>query len=170
MFKSVEDPRAVATLVAARVVYAINWLNVGAIFVLMSPDLGVTVAGLGTLTAAFYLGVGLMQVPGGMLTARWGAKKVVVTGILISSAAVLATSAGTTIWEIAALRFVVGTGMAFVFAPGVVLVAELFRGGKSGVGVGLFNSAFDIGGVIALFGWVVLAEWSGWRPSLLVGG
>ena len=170
LFKSVEDPRAVATLVAARVVYAINWLNVGAIFVLMSSDLGVSVAGLGTLTAAFYLGVGIMQVPGGVMTAKWGAKKVVVFGIFLSTAAVFATSAGTSILEIAVLRFIVGTGMAFVFAPGVVLVSELFRGGKSGMGVGLFNSAFDIGGVVALFGWVVLAEASGWRPSLLIGG
>ena len=55
-----EDPSAIGSLIFARIVYAINWLNVGAIFVLMSPDLGVGVAGLGTLTSAFYLGIGLM--------------------------------------------------------------------------------------------------------------
>ena len=63
------------------------------------------------------------------------------------------------------LRFLVGSGMAFVFAPGVVMVTRLLRGGKSGMGVGLFNSAFDIGGIIAIFGWVVIATAIGWRRA-----
>ncbi|TMI48990.1 MFS transporter, partial [Candidatus Bathyarchaeota archaeon] len=53
---------AVASLVAARIVYAVNWLNIGALFYLMSGDLNSGVSGLGTLTSSFYLGVGLMQV------------------------------------------------------------------------------------------------------------
>ena len=165
-----EDPSAIGSLIFARIVYAINWLNVGAIFVLMSPDLGVGVAGLGTLTSAFYLGIGLMQVPGGLLAARYGPKRVVVLGIFLSSFAALGTSVLSDVSEIAALRFLVGTGMAFVFAPGVVLVARLFRGGKSGIGVGLFNSAYDLGGLLGLFGWVVIATAVGWRPSLALGG
>jgi MFS family permease len=64
-------------------VYAINWLNVGAIFVLMETDLGAGVGGLGTLTSAFYLGIGLMQLPGGLMAARWGPKNAVVPGIFL---------------------------------------------------------------------------------------
>jgi MFS family permease len=68
------------------------------------------------------------------------------------------------------LRFIAGAGMAFVFAPGVIIVTRLLRGGKSGMGVGLFNSAYDIGGIIAIFGWVVVALTTGWRPSLVLSG
>src|SRR2546422_9474096 len=64
--------RAIIALVAARIVYAVNWLNIGAIFYLMSADLNSGVSGLGTLTSSFYLGVGIMQVPGGILAAKWG--------------------------------------------------------------------------------------------------
>jgi MFS family permease len=170
LFESVENRRAAASLIFARVVYAINWLNVGAIFVLMSPDLGVGKVALGTLTSTFYLGIGAMQVPGGLLAAKWGPKKVVVLGVFLSSFAVLGTAASSNIAEIAALRFAVGMGMAFVFAPGVVIVAGLFRGRKTGMGVGLFNSAYDFGGVLGLFGWVVLATVAGWRPSLALSG
>ena len=170
VFDSLRNPAAVSSLIFARIVYAINWLNIGAVFVLMSPDLGVGLAGLGALTSAFYLGIGLMQVPGGLLAARWGAKKVVVTGVLLSSFSVLGTSVLSDVSQIAVLRFLVGTGMAFVFAPGVVLVAALFRGGKFGVGVGLFNSAFDLGGLLGLFGWIVIASATGWRPSLALSG
>ncbi len=170
MFDSSQTLNAVTSLIAARVVYAVNWLNLGAIFVLMGPELGAGVSGLGTITSVFYLGLGVMQVPGGLLAARWGPKKIVTAGIFISSFAVLGTSLSSSVLEIAALRFVVGTGMAFVFAPGVVLVARLFRGGKSGVGVGLFNSAYNLGGLLALFGWIVIAGATGWRPSLALSG
>ena len=161
--------RTVVALVAARIVYAINWLNIGAIFYLMSADLNSGVSGLGTLTSSFYLGVGIMQVPGGVLAAKWGPKRTVSTGILVSSLAVLGTSISSAILQVAILRFIVGAGMALVFAPSVVIMTR-FLGGKSGIGVGLINSAFDIGGLLGLFGWILLASVTGWRSTLVLSG
>ncbi|MDA4129108.1 MAG: MFS transporter [Thaumarchaeota archaeon] len=161
--------RAVAALVAARLVYAVNWLNIGAIFYLMGTDLSGGVSGLGTLTSSFYLGVGLLQVPGGLFAAKWGPKMVVTLGIMMSSFAVLGSAISSNIPEVAVFRFIVGAGMAFVFAPAVVLLAR-FVGSKSGIGVGLFNSTFGVGGIFGLFGWIVLASATGWRPSLLLSG
>jgi len=163
------EQRAVVSLVAARIVYAINWLNIGAIFYLMNADLNSGVSGLGTLTSSFYLGVGTMQVPGGILAAKWGPKRTVALGILLYSFAVLGSSVATGILQVAILRFIVGTGMALVFAPAVVL-ATRFLGGKSGTGVGLINSAFGVGGLFGLFGWILLASVTGWRPTLALSG
>jgi len=170
LLDSVQDSKALWSMIFARIIYAINWMNVGAIFFLMGPDVGAGVSGLGTLSAAFYLGIGVMQVPGGILVAKWGPKKVSVIGVFLASTAALGTSVMSTIPEIALLRFLVGAGMAFVFAPGVVIVARLLRGGKSGLGVGLYNSAYDVGGALALFGWVIVAEVTGWRLSLAISG
>lgn len=160
---------ALPSLVLARIVYAINWMNIGALFYLMSDDLGGGVTGLGTLTSSFYLGVGTMQIPGGLIAAKQGPKKTVTMGIFISSLAVLGTSLSTSIAEVAVLRFIVGTGMALVFSPAVVL-ATRFLGGRSGSGAGIINSAFDLGGLFGLFGWILIAETTGWRPSLLLSG
>jgi len=170
LLDSVQDSRALWSMIFARIIYALNWMNVGAIFFLMRPDLNAGVSGLGTISATFYLGIGIMQVPGGILVAKWGPKKVSVIGVFISSISALVTSALTTIPEVAILRFLVGAGMAFVFAPGVVIIARLLRGGKSGIGVGLYNSAYEVGGALALFGWVVVAEATGWRLSLAISG
>ena len=161
---------ALTSLILARIVYAINWLNIGPIYVLMQPDLRVGISGLGTLTAAFYLGLGLMQIPGGILAAVWGQKKTVTLGVFLSSLTVLGTSVFSDVNEIAALRFIVGMGMAFVFAPGVVMVSKLLGGNKSGMGVGLFSSAYDFGGVLGIFGWVVIAVATQWRLSIALGG
>ncbi len=167
---SPQNSKALWSLILARIVYAANWFNFGAIFYLLSTDVGAGVSALGNVTAVFYLGLGLLQVPGGLLAAKYGPKRVVVAGIFLTSLAVLGTAAASTIPELEALRFIAGTGMAFVFAPGLVIVTRLLRGGKSGMGVGLFNSAFEIGGILAIFGWVVIATATGWRPSLVLSG
>jgi len=135
----------------------------------MSTDLNSGVSGLGTLTSSFYLGVGIMQVPGGILAAKWGPKRTVTLGMLVSSFAVLGTSLASTILQATTLRFIVGVGMALVFAPSVVLMTR-FLGGKSGTSVGLINSAFDVGGLFGLFGWILLASVTGWRSTLVLSG
>lgn len=149
--------------------YAVNWLNIGSLFILMGPDLRSGLSGLGTLTSTFYLGVGSMQIPGGLLAAKFGPKRTVVTGMLVSSLAVLAVSGSSTLTEAAIFRFVVGSGMALVFAPTVVLTSR-FLGNRSGIGAGLINSAFDVGGLLGLFGWILIATVTGWRSSLVLSG
>ncbi|MDV3244878.1 MAG: MFS transporter, partial [Nitrososphaerales archaeon] len=170
MAESTRAGRAIAVLVMMRIIYAINWLNIGAIFYAMEPDFHAGVLGLGTLTSGFYLGVGLMQVPGGILAARWGPKKIVVLGTMISSVSAVATGFAPGLAVATALRFLVGGGMAFVFAPAVVIIARLLREGRSGLGVGLFNSAFNVGGIFALFLWGVIAGLTGWRLSVELSG
>jgi MFS family permease len=160
---------AVVSLVAARIVYAINWLNIGALFYLMSSDLTTDISGLGALTSSFYLGVGLMQIPGGILAAIWGPKRTVTLGVFVSSLAALGTSISTSLPQAAIFRFIVGSGMALVFSPMVVLASRLL-GGRSGVGAGLVNSAFGVGGMLGLFGWILIATATGWRPSLILSG
>jgi MFS family permease len=170
LLESGKNSKALGSLIVARIVYAVNWLNFGAVFYLLSQEVGAGVSGLGNVTAAFYLGIGLVQVPSGILAAKYGPKKVLVAGIFLSSSSVIGTSASTSIPELEVLRCLVGAGMAFVFAPGVVIITRLLRRGRSGMGSGLFNSAYDIGGVIALFGWIVVATAVGWRLSLALSG
>ena len=42
--------------------------------------------------------------------------------------------------------------------------------GSEGFAVALLNSAHSIGGIIGIFGWIILAEIIGWRQSLLLSG
>ena len=99
---------AIFALVAARVIYATNWLNIGAIFKLMETTLGVGVIGLGDVTSSFYLGLGLVQIPAGVLAARVGPKRVVVSGVVLYSLATLGVAASSSLAQVVALRFVVG--------------------------------------------------------------
>jgi MFS family permease len=161
---------AITSLILGRVAYAINWLNVAAIFSLIASEMKQDVSGLGLVTAAFYIGIGLFQVPGGILAAKIGPRLTVIYGTTIASFFALLTGFAGNLAEIAVLRFFVGAGMALVFAPAVVLVTRFLRKGSEGVGVGIYNSAFSLGGVIGLSGWAVFAGGVGWRSSLIISG
>jgi MFS family permease len=157
-------------LILARIIYAVNWYNVASVFALIALDFRENVGGLGILTGSFYIGLGLFQVPGGIMAAKYGPKRTGIYGTLIASSAALLTAFTAQFYEITLLRFIVGLGMAMVFAPGVTLIAKYFRNRAEGLGVGLFNAAFYVGGAFGLFGWAVLAEFVGWRQSIVVSG
>lgn len=161
---------AIVSLILGRIVYAVNWYSLAAVFSLTASELNQNVSGLGLVTAAFYVGIGTFQIPGGILAAKIGPRLTVVYGTAIASLAALLTGLASNVAEIAVLRFLVGLGMALVFAPGVILVTKFLQKGSEGFGVGLYNSAFYLGGAIGLSGWAVLAGSVGWRNSLVIGG
>jgi len=168
--KEIVNDRAVASLILARIVYAVNWFNIASVFSLMALDFNEDVSGLGVLTGSFYIGLGIFQVPGGILAAKLGPKKTSIYGTMTASSAALLSGFATEFYQVNLLRFIVGLGMAFVFAPGVTLIAKYYRKQAEGFGVGLYNAAFYLGGAVGLFGWSVFAESTGWRPSLIASG
>ncbi|MDA4121927.1 MAG: MFS transporter [Thaumarchaeota archaeon] len=170
MLTRVENRGAFWSLLTTRGVYALNWYNVASIFSIIGVEFGQGVSGLGALTSSFYLGVGLLQIPGGLFAGKFGPKVTATFGTLVMSVAVLASAAAGQFEVLIVARFFVGVGMAFVFAPAVVLITRYFRSGAEGVALGLYNSAFDVGGAVGLFGWVIVATTIGWRLSLAASG
>jgi MFS family permease len=170
LFSRIVDRRSAYSLIFTRLIYAVNWYNIASLFAQMATDLHQNVSGLGLITAAFYIGLGLFQVPGGILAARIGPRKTAIMGTVIGSAASLSIAFVSDLYQVVLLRLFVGLGMAFVFAPGVILVSRTVTKGSEGFAVGLYNSAFYLGGVLGLFGWAALGELTGWRASLLISG
>jgi MFS family permease len=164
------DRDAYTSLFFSRTIYAVNWYNIAALFAFIASDFSLNVSGLGVATAWFYVGVGLFLVPGGVIAAKYGARNTAVAGVLIASIAVTITAFTTEFYQLLLLRFIVGVGSAIFFAPGVTLIARTFRREYQGFGVGTFQSAYYVGGVLGLFAWSVLAEVVGWRFSLVTSG
>jgi len=161
---------ATLSLLLARVVYTINWFNIASIFYLIASDFREDIAMLGIISASFLLGVGLFQVPAGIMAAKFGPRKIAIYGIMISSSAALVTGLASDTTQIIVLRFIIGIGMACFFGPSVILVSKYLGKESEGLGIGLLNSAHALGGIVGLFGWVVLAEFVGWRATLILSG
>jgi MFS family permease len=161
---------AVLSLILARILYTVNWFNIASTFYLMAIEFKQDVSMLGLVTAWFLVGVGLFQVPAGILVVKVGTRKMAIYGIFVASLAALASGLSENSSQMAVFRFIVGIGMACFFGPSVILISKYLGKGSEGLGIGLLNSAHAIGGIFGLFAWVVLAEALGWRMSLVISG
>lgn len=161
---------AILSLLLARIIYTINWFNIASIFYLMALDFREDIAMLGIISASFLIGVGLFQVPAGIIAAKFGLRNIAIYGIVIASSAALVTGLASGTMQITILRFLIGIGMACFFGPSVMLISKYVGKESEGLGIGLLNSAHALGGIVGLFGWVVLAEALGWRASLILSG
>ncbi|MDW0316184.1 MAG: MFS transporter, partial [Nitrososphaeraceae archaeon] len=164
------DAEASFSLIIARIVYGINWFNISAIFPLIAVEFNKDVSLLGSISAAFFMGIGLMQIPAGIFAAKYNPRISAIVGIIISSTAALLCglvfSSSQLIW----LRFIVGFGMAFFFSSAVILIARYGKRGFPGFSIGIMNSAHSMGGIIGIFVWIIIAQMVGWRLSLVLSG
>jgi MFS family permease len=164
------DAKASFSLIIARIVYGINWFNVSAIFPLIALEFNEDVSLLGSISAAFFMGVGLFQIPAGIFAAKYNPRISAIIGITLSSTAALLCGLVLSSSELIWLRFIIGFGMAFFFSSAVVLIARHGKGGFPGFSIGLMNSAHSMGGIIGIFGWIIIAQIVGWRGSLMLSG
>jgi len=160
----------VFSIVLARILYAVNWFNISSIFYLILIDFNQDVSMLGLITSGFLIGIGLFQIPAGILAAKYDPRLIIVFGTMLLSISSLLSGLVSEISQMVFLRFLVGVGMAFFFGPSVILISRYLGRGSDGLGVGILNSAHSLGGIIGIFGWIIIAEVIGWRMSLLFSG
>ena len=163
-------PASVISLIFARIIYAINWFNISSISYLILIDFKEDISMLGLITSSFLIGIGIFQVPAGILAAKYNPKNIAFLGVMILSTASLLSGLSIDLSQIVILRFFVGVGMAFFFGPSVVLISTYLGKGSEGLGLGILNSSHSLGGIIGIFGWIAIAELVGWRTSLILSG
>jgi len=171
LVEEAQNRLAVTTVLANRLFYSINWFSIPPIFYLIALDLHTQVSGLGLISSAFLVGIGLFQVPGAVLSARYGARMLCIVGMVILSGSAILCSVVSSIDLIAVFRFFSGMGMALFFPPSISLMTRHSRAGRAGFVLGLNNAIASLGGGIGLFAWAIVGDSIGWRLSLaLIGG
>lgn len=171
MVEETQNRLAVATVLANRLFYSINWFSIPPIFYLIALDLHEQVSGLGLISSAFLVGIGSFQVPGAILSAKFGPRKICIVGMVILSVSALLCAAVSSIELIALLRFFSGMGMALFFPPSISLMTAHSKPGQAGFVLGLNNAVASLGGGIGLAVWAIVGTSIGWRLSLvLIGG
>jgi MFS transporter, ACDE family, multidrug resistance protein len=157
------------SVLTSRVIYTINWFNI-------APLLGATgliaidLPSQGLLTSSFLLGAGIFQIPAGIVSARWGPKNTSQLGMTILSLSGIGEGLSPNFPALLISRFLLGLGAALFFSPAIGILTPLFKPEEEGFVLGLYNSCFNIGGAIGLFGWVLVTDILGWRGGLVLGG
>lgn len=126
-------------------------------------DLGITYRAAGVIQTAYFWTYTLLQVPVGVLTDRWGARRVMLVFMsLLGSGAVLFAVSRTYPESIGA-RALIGAGAAAIWVPGMRLITEWFPPEERGRVTGVFSAGGGVGGTLALVVVPWLADRWGWR-------
>lgn len=161
------------SVLTSRVIYTINWFNIAPLLGttgLIAVALNLDLPSQGLLTSSFLLGAGIFQIPAGIVSARWGPKNTSQLGMLILSLSGVGEGLSPNFPVLLVSRFLLGLGAALFFAPAIGILTPLFKPEEEGFVLGLYNSCFNIGGAIGLFGWVLVTDLLGWRDGLVLGG
>jgi MFS family permease len=140
------------------------------VLALIGTSLHANPAQLGLVLGAFLAGVGIFQVPAGVVDLRWGSRPTALTGLVVMGIAGVACAFSTDILDLILLRFLAGVGAAFFFSPALSLVASYFPPGQRGPIIGLYNGGFSLGGAVGVTVGAAIGLRYGWQVALGFGG
>lgn len=157
-------------LIFANLAFAINQFNFASLYSLIAEGFHQDVSGLGAATSVYFLAVALVEIPGGIVSVGIGPKKMVLVGTMLSFTSNVLSAFLPQFNLIIVSRAVAGIGNGLAFPSLIVVLARNFRRGSEALSVGLMNGAFNLGGILGLFGWAVIGTITGWRTGVLIAG
>jgi MFS family permease len=105
----------------------------------------------------------------GVIADRAGRTRALMASILVYSIASFACGLSQTLTQLAVFRFVLGLGMGGEWTTGAALIAETWPREHRGKALGLMQSAWAIGEMIAAAVTLVVLPRFGWRAVFFVG-
>src|SRR6188474_2614843 len=105
----------------------------------------------------------------GFLADRVGRTRALILSILVYSLASGACGLSTTIVQLAIFRFLLGLGMGGEWTTGAALIAETWRAEHRGKALGLMQSTWAIGEIVAALVVGLVLPRFGWRAVFFVG-
>ena len=125
---------------------------------------------IGLLGSAYFYPYAFMQLPAGLLSDSWGARKSITVFLGVAFAgAVLMGTATSAFWAIFG-RALTGFGVSILFVPTMKVMAEWFTAKEFAVMSGFLIAAGGIGSLSSSLPLAWLSAWIGWRMSFTVVG
>lgn len=132
-------------------------------------DLGISKETGGLLGSLTLIASAMGGVIFGFVADRIGRTRSLSTSILIYSVATAACGFASSVTMLGIFRVILGLGMGGEWTAGAALVAETWPTEHRGKALGLMQSTWAIGGMLAAaVAWAILPEW-GWRGVFFVG-
>jgi MFS family permease len=119
---------------------------------------------------AFLLFYSLLGVPIAWLADRWNRRNIIAIGFAFWSLMTLLTGWVSTIWQLAAARFLMGAGEACGLAPSNSIISDLFRKERRALALSIFGAASSIAFVFFYPFLGRIGEAHGWRQMFVVAG
>ncbi len=102
----------------------------------------------GVINSTFFWSYTLLQIPAGLLVDRWGVKRPITLGLFIWCIASAATGSAAALWQLIALRLLLGMGESVIFPAGLSWIHRNIEERGRGLAAGVFVSATKWGPAI----------------------
>ncbi|MFB3828850.1 MAG: MFS transporter [Bryobacteraceae bacterium] len=131
---------------------------------------GLTDISRGALNSAFFWSYALLQIPAGWLVDRYGVKWPYAAGFLVWSLVSALTGMVDALWQIFALRVLLGVGESIVTPASMRWIRFHFAEQQRGFAVGMYMTGTKIGPAVGapIAAWLIAAY--GWRAMFVILG
>jgi NNP family nitrate/nitrite transporter-like MFS transporter len=136
----------------------------------IKTDLALTYTWTGALMSAYFVGYTLGQIPWGVLSDKYGSRKIMSLSVFGVSVSTLLFGFSETLIYAVAIRFVTGLLGAGIFVPGVKLVSSWFDSDERGTALGILNIGGSAGLILASWAVPILSMRTGWNLGLTITG
>jgi predicted MFS family arabinose efflux permease len=130
-------------------------------------ELALSPSNLGLLTAAYFLGFALVQIPLGVLLDRFGARRVQTVMVAIAAAGATLFGFGESLVVLAVARGLIGLGFSGGLMAGYKAIAECFPRDRIPLMNGYFLGMGSLGALVATAPAQMAIDLVGWRGLLL---
>ena len=155
-----------AALTFARSSMGFQFQSVAPLAPFVSSDLGLDNTQLGWLIGIYLLPGVVIALPGGLLGARYGDKRVTLIGLALMTGGGIWLARAASIAEADAARLVSGIGAVILNVLFTKMVADWFEGKERLLAMSVLINAWPIGIALALFALPPIGEAIGWRGAL----
>jgi MFS family permease len=145
--------------------------NISATMIPMAKKYGWTKSFEGICFGVFFLGLMASHLIGGYLSDRWGAKNVLIFGVIWWSLfTILTPPSAVHPWLIVLVRFLMGTGEGVNFPAVYSLFSEWFPRDEEDILVTITENGVYAGIVIAMMCVPLIEHYLGWEPVFYIFG
>ncbi len=178
--KGLSDERRKKTLSYRVVIYIVACLSYFFVYfhrtssAVMVPELsttfGILPASMGVLGSIYFYGYALAQLPAGILSDRFGARKTMSMFMLMAGVGAIIFGLSPT-FRIAVIgRFFVGLGVGFIYVPIMRLLADWYRKNEFATYSGILLAIGNAGSLASAAPLVMLMSGMGWRKAMILVG
>jgi sugar phosphate permease len=142
--------------------------NYSSVIPLLKADLKISNAEAGGLMSFFFVTYTVFQIPSGYIGDRFGPRKSLTFGAMISILGNLIFSQGTTFLTLAVGELINGLGQALGWNSALKLVVSWFPRSKRATAIGLFGTCITGGSSVGIRLSGFLGGHLGWRSSFII--
>lgn len=158
-----------AVLFLARTAIALQFQTVASSGPFLLEALAIDFASLGLLIGLYMLPGVVIALPGGVLGQRFGAKRVVLAGLIMMAIGGAMMGLTSSYPSVAAGRLISGTGAVLFNVMVTKMIADWFAGREIVTAMGMLVSSWPFGLAIGLIVFGPLAAAYGWRAVMHIG-